>query len=105
MRGAANPATSALIKLSIGTRGPDRAAAALQIAGRSGIAWRDPGSAGDSAANNYVYGRQFAIAGGSNQIQRNIISERVLGLPREPSYDSDKPFKDVMRDARNWVSG
>jgi hypothetical protein len=76
----------------------------MQLAGRQGIAWRGPGSAGERAANNYVYGRQFAIAGGSNQIQRNIVSERVLGLPREPSYDNDKPFKDVMRDARNWTA-
>jgi alkylation response protein AidB-like acyl-CoA dehydrogenase len=105
MRGAANPATSALIKLSIGTRGPDRAIAGMQIAGRNAIAWRSAGSAGEKAANNYVYGRQFAIAGGSNQIQRNIISERVLGLPREPSYDNEKPFKDVMRDARKWTAG
>lgn len=104
MRGAADPATSALIKLSIGTRGPDRAIAGMQIGGRNAIAWRTGGSAGEKAANNYVYGRQFAIAGGSNQIQRNIISERVLGLPREPSYDNDKPFKDVMRDARNWTA-
>jgi alkylation response protein AidB-like acyl-CoA dehydrogenase len=105
MRGAANPATSALIKLSIGTRGPDRAIAGMQIAGRNAIAWRSAGSAAEKAANNYVYGRQFAIAGGSNQIQRNIISERVLGLPREPSYDNEKPFKDVMRDARKWTAG
>lgn len=105
MRGTANPAASALIKLSIGTRGPDRAVAGMQLAGRRAIAWRSPGSAGERAANNYVYGRQFAIAGGSNQIQRNIISERVLGLPREPSYDNDKPFKDVLRDARNWTAG
>ncbi len=104
MRGAVNPATSALIKLSIGTRGPDRAIAALEIAGRKAAAWREPGSPGDKSANNFVYGRQFAIAGGSNQIQRNIISERVLGLPREPSYDNDKPFKDVMRDARRWTA-
>lgn len=105
MRGAADPATSALIKLSIGTRGPERAIAGIEIAGRNAIAWSTPGSAGDKAANNFVYGRQFAVAGGSNQIQRNIISERVLGLPREPSYDNDKPFKDVMRDARNWTGG
>ncbi|OJZ76075.1 hypothetical protein BRW65_01110 [Mycobacterium paraffinicum] len=105
MSGAANPATSALIKLSIGTRGPDRAIAGMQIGGRNAIAWRSPGSAGDRAASNYVYGRQFAIAGGSNQIQRNIISERVLGLPREPSYDNEKPFKDVLRDAQKWTAG
>ena len=32
-------------------------------------------------------------------MQRNGISEQVLGLPREPSWDRDKPFDQVLRDA------
>ncbi len=39
----------------------------------------------------------YRIAGGSDQIQKNIIGERILGLPAAPRDDRDRPWRDTRR--------
>jgi alkylation response protein AidB-like acyl-CoA dehydrogenase len=58
----------------------------------------DSGEWGTYAWGEHVLGAPgYRIAGGSDETQRNIIGERVLGLPSEPRLDKDVAWKDTKR--------
>ncbi len=68
---------------------------ALEIAGSGSVAW-DPAEPGAAYLHKHLLNTfQNGIAGGTDEIQRNIIGERVLGLPREPSVDTAVPFREL----------
>ncbi len=73
-------------------RATDAAAAVAEAADAAGGA----GSNGASSAmwhRRFLHSPSLRIAGGSDQVQANIIGERALGLPREAAPDKDAPFR------------
>jgi len=47
----------------------------------------------------FLFAPAIRIAGGSNEVQRNIMAERVLGLPGELRTDRDVPFREIGKSA------
>uniref|UniRef100_UPI002B2783C0 acyl-CoA dehydrogenase family protein n=1 Tax=Nocardioides sp. TaxID=35761 RepID=UPI002B2783C0 len=57
---------------------------AMQVAGPSGLLTAGPGYELDEWQRLFLFSRADTIYGGSDEVQKNILAERVLGLPREP---------------------
>ncbi|HEY4928154.1 MAG TPA: acyl-CoA dehydrogenase family protein [Acidimicrobiales bacterium] len=81
----------------------------LRIVGAQGMLHaydaRDQATLNEATGNPFLpgvtgsalYAQAPSIYGGTDQVQRNIIGERVLGLPKEPGNDKDLPFSQLLK--------
>ncbi|MCP5030013.1 MAG: dehydrogenase [Actinomycetia bacterium] len=75
--------------------------AAADLAGRlcfpASPAWSDDQDEEDYFAYHILNCRGMSLGGGTDEVQRNTLGERALGLPREPMPDKNTPFSAMPR--------
>ncbi len=103
--GAMPETAGAILRLGNAMFRVRRADIAFEIAGTGAVAWQGEASGANDVGGAYIFRQASCLGGGSTEMQRNIISERVLGMPREAAADRGIPFKDVRRNAPSGQSG
>jgi alkylation response protein AidB-like acyl-CoA dehydrogenase len=89
---------SAIDRLFLGMARVRQATIAFDLAGSAAGGWTEQDERVMGIPGMDFLLRQIScIGGGTTEIARNVISERVLGMPREPSGDRNIPFRDVPR--------
>jgi alkylation response protein AidB-like acyl-CoA dehydrogenase len=88
---------SAIGRVFLGVVAARRMTIQFEIAGASGAAWSDDDGELTHCGNDYLMRQTSCIGGGTTEMARNVISERVLGMPRERAVDRDVAFRDVPR--------
>jgi alkylation response protein AidB-like acyl-CoA dehydrogenase len=94
--GSLNGPWGSLLKLSSGLKEHRRAEIAVELCGPAAVTWSD-GSNNGPVGSSWLNAMVMSVAGGSNEMQRNTISEKLLGLPREPALDRDISFRESLR--------
>jgi len=95
--GALSSQASAIGRLFAGVVGTRTTTIAFELAGGAGAAWTDDDGSLTGRGTDFLMRQTAQIGGGTTEMARNVISERVLGMPREAALDRDVAFRDVPR--------
>jgi hypothetical protein len=71
----------------------------LKLAGAAAVAWDDEDQMLGEMGVEFLMRQVRQISGGTIEMSRNAVSERLLGMPREARRDNDVAFRDVPRSA------
>ena len=88
---------ASVIKLAFSQHLARTSDVALQFLGAEGMLIDDDAPAHGVWQDYLLNQFQVRIGGGTDEVQKNTIAERVLGLPREPSNDREVPWRDLVR--------
>jgi len=84
LRGRMNPHLSAAMKLSTTQLTQEFSEAAMDVLGPWAALMGDSRAPSDGRwPRQWLYDRSMTIAGGTSEVQRNIVAQRILGLPRD----------------------
>jgi alkylation response protein AidB-like acyl-CoA dehydrogenase len=72
---------------------------AVDVLGAKGMAWDADDTATAMRIRGFLRSRANTIEGGTTEVMKNILGDRVLGLPREPDASKSMPWKDVPRNS------
>jgi alkylation response protein AidB-like acyl-CoA dehydrogenase len=79
--GLPSPLGSA-VKLGYSELGQEISRLGMELIGRGAIGYDGPESEAAQVVHDYLWSFQYTIAAGTSQIQRNVIAERILGMPK-----------------------
>jgi alkylation response protein AidB-like acyl-CoA dehydrogenase len=69
----------------------------FEIAGPAAAGWSGEDGAAAGLGDAYLMRQTSGIGGGTTEMARNVLAERVLGMPRESTLDRGVPFREVPR--------